>query len=61
MEVGCSANGNEVMYDELWTIEQARSELEEGHRLYVLSPTTGDRTELDLDSYEALDDLPACG
>lgn len=60
-KVGYSANGNEVMYDELWTIEQARSALEDGHRLYVLNPTTGGRTELDLESYDALEDLPACG
>jgi len=59
--VGCSANGNDVMYDDLWTIEQAREAIGQGHRLYVLSPTSGDRTELDLESYDELEDLPTCG
>jgi hypothetical protein len=49
------------MYDDLWTIEQAREALGQGHRLYVLSPTSGDRTELDLESYDELEDLPTCG
>lgn len=48
------------MYDELWTLEQARAAIEEGHRLYVVDPS-GDRTELDLESYDELEDLPACG
>jgi hypothetical protein len=49
------------MYDELWTIEQARQARERGHRLYVLSPTTGERTELDLESFDELEHLPSCG
>jgi hypothetical protein len=61
VEVGYSANGNEVMYDELWTIEQARAAIEEGHRLYVLSPASGDRKELDLESDDELEGLPPCG
>jgi hypothetical protein len=59
--LGYSANGNDVMYDELWTIEQARQARERGHRLYVLSPTTGERTELDLESFDELEHLPSCG
>jgi hypothetical protein len=59
--VGCSGNGNEVMYDDLWTIGQAREAIEQGHRLYVVSPTSGTRTELDLESYDELEDLPPCG
>jgi hypothetical protein len=59
--VGYSANGNGVMYDDIWSIEDARQAIEQGHRLYVLSPTSGDRTEIDLESYDALDDLPPCG
>jgi ribosomal protein S18 acetylase RimI-like enzyme len=59
--VGCSANGNGVMYDDLWTIEQAREAIEEGHKLYVVSTTSGERTELDLESYDDLEDLPPCG
>ena len=59
--VGYSANGNAVMYDDLWTIEQAREAIEQGHQLYVVSPASGDRTELDLESYDELEDLPTCG
>jgi hypothetical protein len=59
--VGYAANGNEVMYDDLWTIEQAREAIEQGHRLYVVSPTSGDRTDVDLESYDDLADLPTCG
>lgn len=59
--MGCSANGNEVMYDDLWTLEQAREAIAQGDRLYVLSPTTGRRTELDLESYDELEELPTCG
>jgi len=59
--VGYSENGNAVMYDDLWTIEQAREALEQGHRLYVVSPTSGARTELDLESDAELEDLPTCG
>jgi hypothetical protein len=59
--MGYSANGNAVMYDDLWTIEQAREALEQGHRLYIVSPASGDRTELDLESYDELEDLPTCG
>ena len=49
------------MYDDLWTIEQAREAIVQGHRLYVLSPRTGRRTELDLESYDELEELPTCG
>ena len=49
------------MYDDLWTIEQAREAIEQGHRLYVVSPETGDKTEVDLESYEVLEELPTCG
>jgi hypothetical protein len=59
--VGYSANGNEVMYDDLWTIEQAREAIEQGHRLYVVSPTSGDRSDVDLESDDDLADLPPCG
>jgi hypothetical protein len=49
------------MYDELWSIEEARKAIEQGDRLYVVSPATGDRTEVDLESYDDLEDLPPCG
>lgn len=70
--LGYSENGNEVMYDDLWTLAQARQAIEHGHQLYTLNPLTGART--DLEPYEdglrcrpgqsdanCLEDLPACG
>ena len=69
--VGYAANGNAVMYDDIWTVEQARAAIEEGHRLYTLSPAGGyAEVELtmggisaksDRSAGEKLDDLPACG
>jgi hypothetical protein len=58
------------MYDDLWTVEQARQAIEQGHRLYTISPATGARAELELDADgirtrpdddHTLDDLPPCG
>jgi hypothetical protein len=61
--VGYSERGNGVMYDDRWTIQQARDAIEQGHVLYVLDPSTGERTELELEdgNIGALDDLPPCG
>ena len=70
--VGYSENGNDVMYDDLWTLEQARQAIERGHRLYTVSPSTGAEAELELheDGIRTrpgegvdhdLDDLPTCG
>jgi hypothetical protein len=69
--VGYAANGNAVMYDVIWTVEQARVAIEEGHRLYTLSPEGGyAEVELTADGVVAtsdhsggdtLDDLPPCG
>ena len=69
--VGYAANGNAVMYDDIWTVEQAREAIEEGHRLYTLSPAGGyAQVELTADGIQAtsdhspgdkLDDLPTCG
>lgn len=59
--VGYSSNGNEVMYDEVWTIEEARKAVKQGHRLYVVNPASSDRREVDLESFEDLEDLPPCG
>jgi hypothetical protein len=59
--LGYSAAGNDVMYDDLWTIEQAREAIEQGNRLYIVSPASGDRTDVSLDSWDDLEDLPACG
>ena len=59
------------MYDDIWTVEQAREALQAGHRLYILSPAGGyAQVELTDDGIQAtsdhsggdkLDDLPACG
>ena len=70
--VGYSEAGHEVMYDDVWTIEQARHAIERGHRLYIVSPSTGDEAELELHSDgirtkpeqstdNTLDDLPVRG
>lgn len=69
--VGYTGNGNAVMYDDVWTVEQARAAIEEGHRLYTLSPYGGyAEIELTVDGIRAtsdhgvgdtLDELPACG
>jgi hypothetical protein len=60
------------MYDDLWTVDQARRAIEEGHRLYTVNPSTGVRVELELHNgsirtkpgqagEHTLDDLPPCG
>ena len=46
------------MYDDLWTLEQARQAIEQGHRLYTVSPETGAPAEFDESD---LDGLPPCG
>lgn len=35
------------MYDDVWTIEQARHAIEKGHRLYIVSPSTGAEADLE--------------
>jgi hypothetical protein len=64
-QIGYSESGNDVMYDDLWTVQEAREAIEQGHVLYMLDPSTGDRSELVLDNGEIrptpLDDLPPCG
>jgi hypothetical protein len=70
--VGYSEAGHEVMYDDVWTIEQARHAIEKGHRLYTVSPSTGAEAELELygngirtkpeqSTDNTLDDLPRRG
>ncbi|MFL5959678.1 MAG: hypothetical protein ACJ75G_05350 [Gaiellaceae bacterium] len=67
--VGYSENGNGVMYDDLWTIEQAREAIQQGHRLYIVNAETGTTADLELhgDGFRTtsadygLDDLPPCG
>jgi hypothetical protein len=59
------------MYDDIWTVEQARHAIEQGHRLYTLSPSGGyAQVELSEESLRArsdhstgdqLDELPVCG
>jgi hypothetical protein len=68
--VGYSESGNGVMYDDLWTLEEARHAIQQGHRLYAVRPSTGVEVELELhgegirtspgESID-LDDLPTCG
>ena len=71
-QIGYSARGSDVMYDDLWTVQQAREAIEQGHVLYMLDPATGERSELELQDGElrpspghggekTLDDLPPCG
>jgi hypothetical protein len=70
--VGYNANGNDVMYDDLWSVAQARQAIEAGHRLYTVSPATGEEADLELhgeeirtrpgeDADHSLEDLPPCG
>jgi hypothetical protein len=70
--VGYSESNQAVMYDDVWTIEQARHAIERGHRLYIVSPSTGDeadiepfgdtiRTKPDQSTDNTLDDLPRRG
>lgn len=59
------------MYDDIWTVEQARSAVEQGHRLYTLSPSggfgeielfkDGIRATSDHGAGDQLDALPPCG
>jgi hypothetical protein len=65
-----SERGSGVMYDDIWTIEEARHAIQQGHRLYTVSPSTGVEVELELHGEGIrirpgegvdLDDLPTCG
>ena len=58
------------MYDDLWTVEEARHAIQQGHRLYAVSPSTGVEVDLELQGEGIgtspganvdLDDLPTCG
>ena len=60
------------MYDDLLTLEQARDAIQQGHRLYAVSPSTGVEVEFELhgegirarpgeSSDLDLDALPTCG
>ncbi|HLY85716.1 MAG TPA: hypothetical protein VKO84_04280 [Gaiellaceae bacterium] len=70
--VGYSEGGHEVMYDDVWTIEQARHAIQKGHRLYTVSPSTGAQADIELhgdtirtkpeqSTDNTLDDLPIRG
>lgn len=71
--IGYSKDGNSVMYDDLWTVAQARQAIEEGNRLYIVGPATGEQADLEVHAESIrtrsrhgsegnrLDDLPACG
>lgn len=69
--VGYSQYGGEDGYDGIWTVEEARYAIEQGHRLYTRSPSSGDeadvelyengiRTNPDQSTDNNLDDLPEC-
>jgi len=60
------------MYDDVWTIEQARHAIQKGHRLYTVSPSTGAQADIELhgdtirtkpeqSTDNTLDDLPIRG
>jgi hypothetical protein len=67
-----SERGSGVMYDDIWTLDEARHAIQQGHRLYAVSPSTG--AEVEFEPYGEgvrarpgeradfdLDDLPTCG
>lgn len=58
--LGYSESGNGAIYDGRWTLDQARHAIEEGHRLYVVSPVTGEQSDLDLAHSSTLEGLPDC-
>lgn len=45
--LGYSESGSETRLDGTWTIAEAREAIFQGHRLYTVSPTTGDEVELE--------------
>jgi hypothetical protein len=66
-----SESGSGVIYDDQWTLEEARRAIQQGHRLYAVSPSTGVEVELELHGEDIrirpgenadldLDDLPTC-
>jgi len=66
-----SESGSGVVYDDQWTLEEARHAIQQGHRLYAVSPSTGVEVELELHGEGIrtrpgksvdfdLDDLPTC-
>jgi hypothetical protein len=64
--LGYSESGNGVMYDDQWTLGQAAAAIEGGHRLYTVSPSTGEQADMELREgvvrIEPLfDELPECG
>lgn len=70
--LGYSQDGNGVMYDDRWTLEEARHAIREGHRLYTVSPSTGEKKDLEVGGGDIrtkssqstdndLDQLPDCG
>lgn len=45
--LGYSERGDGVMYEGTWTIAEARAVIFQGHRLYLVSPSTGDEVDLE--------------
>ena len=67
-----SEHGSGVIYDDQWTLDEARHAIQQGHRLYAVSPSTGVEVEFELHGEGIrtrsgehagldLDDLPTCG
>ena len=59
------------MYDEIWTVDEARKAIEQGNRLYTLSASgvygeveifeDGIRARPDEGAGDQIDELPPCG
>lgn len=70
--VGYSEDGTGATQEDLLTLDEARRAIQQGHRLYAVSPSTGVEVELELHEEGVrtrhgagadldLDDLPTCG
>lgn len=45
--LGYSESGHGDMYDGTWTLSEARHAIFQGHRLYTVSPSTGEEADLE--------------
>jgi hypothetical protein len=67
--VGYSTREDSVRHEDVWTLEEARHAIQQGLRLFAVSPSTGVEVELELHGEGIrtapgksvdLDDLPTC-
>lgn len=68
--MGYSISGNPMIYDGIWTIEQARQAIFRGYRLYTVGRTGGEadleyaegriRTKPSQRAHAVFEDLPDC-